>query len=254
MIQAKEIQFGMVGLGRFGQCWAKLLLPFSSLKAYDPAFTTSPIEGVTLASLEEVARAEIIFLLVPISSFRECCQKIATQVRPSTLIVDVCSVKMLPLQIMREIFSPLQPLMATHPLFGPDSIAQSGGMEGHQIVLCTEAKEALAEKMVQLFQQIGLQIISLSAQEHDEQMASTQALAHFIGRAPILLNQKQILSTPSFQLLQSVAHMVIQDREELFFDMHRYNPFARLAREQLLEQLSTLHHKLNGLCSKVNQF
>ena len=249
MIQNKKMHFGIVGLGRFGQCWAKLLLPFGSVIAHDASLASSPIENVTLGSLEEVARAEIVFLLVPISSFQECCQKIAKHVTPSTLLVDACSVKMLPLQIMRETFAKGQPLMATHPLLGPDSIRKSEGASGHKIVICTEIKNDLAQKMSEVFQKIGLEIIFLSAEEHDEQMARTQALAHFIGRTPMLSGQKQFFSTPSFQFLQNMASMVTQDKEELFFDMHRYNPFTRLVREELLKQLSMLHQQLDKISS-----
>jgi prephenate dehydrogenase len=249
MLEPKKTDFGILGLGRFGQCLAKLLLPFGSVMAHDVSLRSSPIDDVPLVSLEEVARAEILFLLVPISSFRDCCQQVAKHVTPATLLVEACSVKVVPLQIMQEIFSPAQPLMATHPLFGPDSILDAGGVRDHKIVICTETHHALAQKMKALFQQIGLAIIFLSAEEHDTAMAHTQALAHFLGRVPMLSAPQELLSTPSFELLKNMAHLVAQDKEELFFDMHRYNPFTRLVREQLLEQLGALHQKLNHFSS-----
>ena len=116
------MQFGIIGLGRFGQCWAKLLLPFGNVIAHDAFLKSSPVEGVRLAALEEAAAADIIFLTIPISSFQECCHKIAAYVSPSSLLVDVCSVKEFPLQIMGELFPQEQPIMGTHPLFGADSI------------------------------------------------------------------------------------------------------------------------------------
>lgn len=243
------MHFGILGLGRFGQCLAKLLLPFGRVIAHDLLLSSSPIEGVRFVSLEEVARAEVLFLLVPIASFRECCEQVAKHITPSTLIVDACSVKMFPLQIMRETFSSDQPLMAMHPLFGPDSIKASGGTNSHKIVLCTETQEASAQHMRAIFEQMGLEIMVLSAEEHDQAMAHTQALAHFLGRAPALSAQQNYFSTPSFELLKNMAHMVTQDQEELFFDMHRYNPFTQAVREQFLEQLTTLHQTLNQLSS-----
>lgn len=241
------MRFGILGLGRFGQCWAKLMIPFGTVVAYDPLWNSSPLDSVTLVSLEEVLLAEVVFFLVPISSFRECCQKAARHVAPSTLLVDACSVKMFPLQIMRETFSPEQPLMSLHPLFGPDSIRTIEDAKGRKIILCTKNKEKLAQKMKSILKSLGLETIFLSPQKHDAQMAQTQALAHFLGRIPMLRAKKEKITTPSFELLNNMVTSVTQDREELFLDMHRYNPFARGVREKFLAELLALYKSLDDI-------
>jgi prephenate dehydrogenase len=241
------MQFGIIGLGRFGQCWAKLLLPFGNVIAHDTLIKSSPVEGVRLVPLEEAAAADVIFLIIPISSFQECCHKIVAHVSPSSLLIDVCSVKVFPLQIMHELFPQEQPIMATHPLFGADSIEKSAGADGHKIVLCTSPQEVKAHRMIEIFQHIGLEIITLSAEDHDKQSASMQALAHFIGRTPMLAAPPGIVSTPSFQLLQNMVHRVREDSVELFGDMHRYNPYTHSVREKFLEELTTLHHTLTEI-------
>jgi prephenate dehydrogenase len=241
------MRFGILGLGRFGQCWAKLMIPFGSVVAYDPLWNSSPLESVTLVSFEEVLLAEVVFFLVPISSFRECCQKVALHVAPSTLLVDACSVKMFPLQIMRETFSPEQPLMSLHPLFGPDSIRTIEDAKGRKIILCTKNKEKSAQNMRSIFASLGLETVFLSPQEHDTHMAQTQALAHFLGRIPILAAKKEKITTPSFELLNNMVASVTQDQEDLFLDMHRYNPFARGVREKFLGELLALHQSLGNI-------
>ncbi|KAB2644243.1 MAG: prephenate dehydrogenase [Verrucomicrobia bacterium] len=238
------MRFGIIGFGRLGQCWSELLLPYGKVMAHDAILKTSLIKGVSLVPLEELRDTEVLLLAVPISSFQECCKHVAKIISPSTLLVDTCSVKVFPMQIMSELFPQKQPIMAIHPLFGPNSILKSEGTRGHKIVLCTSPQEERAHKMIEIFQHMGLEIISLTPEEHDMQSASMQALVHFIGRAPMLTTPPGILSTPSFELLQKMVRSVTADSEELFGDMHRYNPYTHSVREKFLKELSILHHTL----------
>ena len=294
-MEKERITFGVVGLGRFGQWWAETLLPFGTVIACDLSLTVPKISGITIGSLQEVARAEIVFLLVPISAFRTCCQEIKPHLAPSTLVIDACSVKMFPLQVMRETFAGDQPVMATHPLFGPDSVQKidffqnstsnancgvapvlasssinytlsrcapeapgtsspeasferslTKGLAHHKMVICTAQEGASTQKAMQLFQKMELEIIHASAEEHDQAMARSQALVHFLGRGLNGLSlQEQKLSTPHFHALLKMSHMVERDKQQLFLDMHRYNPFARAIREKLLQQLFLIHQSIN---------
>jgi len=94
-----------------------------------------PVEGITLASLTNVANSDILFLLVPISQLEKCCQEIKPHLASTTLVVDACTVKVYPVSVMKKYISARQPIIATHPLFGPDSAA-SNKLAGHKIVVC----------------------------------------------------------------------------------------------------------------------
>jgi prephenate dehydrogenase len=231
--------FGIIGLGRFGQLWANALLPFGAVYAYDNS--TSPLsiaENITLTTLQEVTQADIIFVLVPISAFEACCLDIQKTVKPSSIIVECCSVKTYSVQVMQSVFASRQALVATHPLFGPDSVKKSQGIVDHTMVMCPLVHQEAHQQLETLFQQMGLNILTTTPEAHDEQMARSQGLVHFIGRGLQSLNlAPQTLATPDFNALLSINSMVANDSWQLFLDMHRYNPYARDIRQQFMNQL-----------------
>lgn len=237
------MQLGIVGLGRLGQLWAKALSPFGEIIAYDskPSDTIMPL-GISLSSLARVAQAELLFLTVPIAAFATCCQMLKPYLSPDTLIVDCCSVKVYPVAVMKQVFASNQPIIATHPLFGPVSVAKSGSLAQHKIVVClVQASEQQQQQFLGLLTKLGLTILISTPEQHDQQMATSQSLVHYLGRSLALLPlQAQQLATPDYQALLHLSHMAISDSEQLFLDMHRYNPYTGGIREKLLAHLKHL--------------
>lgn len=240
------MKFGIVGYGRFGKLWSEALLPFGEVMVYDKK-ENSPIikNNVRIASLHEVAQANVIFIIVPISNFEESCLEIKTHLTQNTLIVDCCSVKIHPMHTMLKVFSKQQPIIGTHPLFGPDSVRKNGGIIGHKIVICDIRRRANSELEL-IFKKMGLKIIKTTPEEHDKQMANSQGLVHFIGRGLSHLSmQQQELSTPDFETLLNINNMVINDSWQLFLDMHRHNPYTKTLRQKFVKQLLKIDEEIN---------
>ena len=61
---------------------------------------------------------------------------IAPLLSPDALVIDVCSVKEYPVRLMKELLPERVSILATHPMFGPDSAAHA--LQGRKIVLCAE--------------------------------------------------------------------------------------------------------------------
>ncbi|CAM2939525.1 T-protein [Legionella steigerwaltii] len=230
------MKFGIVGFGRFGQLWAHALLSFGDVLVYDKKTSDSSIK---FTCLEEVAQADVVFVLVPISEFETSCMEIKRVLKPTSLVVDCCSVKIHPVKVMKRVFSPSQPLLATHPLFGPDSVKKSGGLMNHKIVICPlTPPQDEHEQLHSIFKKMGLIPLITTPDEHDEQMAHSQGLVHFLGRGLQALNlHQQELATPDFNALLNINGMVANDTWQLFFDMHHYNPYTREVRQKLISQL-----------------
>lgn len=234
------MKFGIVGYGRFGKLWAKALSAFGSVIVCEKAFNPQTTEdAIQIADIQQVAQADMVFLLVPISEFESCCQQIKPFLKPETVVVDCCSVKVHPVTVMEKTFSPMQAIIATHPLFGPDSVQRTGGFQDHKIVLCPVRCSAQQQTELQhIFEEMGLKVLLSSPDEHDKQMANSQALVHYIGRGLAALDlHQQELSTPDFQALLNINKMVVNDTWRLFLDMHQYNAYAKQIRKKFIHQL-----------------
>lgn len=235
--------FGVIGLGRFGKLLASKLQSLGTVKGYDVA-PGALCADINCVPLSEVIKCDILFLLVPISAFAACCLRIASLLSPETIVVDCCSVKVYPVDVMQKTLPHKQPYVPTHPLFGPDSVAKIGDFAGHKVVVCPVAPRE-TQLLTELLAHMGLQVQHTSPKIHDRQMATSQALVHFIGRGLASLDLKdQDLATPDFTALRNMQKMVNNDRLQLFKDMQRYNPYAKAVREKLLTQLIAWNDRL----------
>ena len=239
--------FGIIGFGRFGKLWASALAPYGHVLVYDKNEIENKSEfgGLDFVGLEEVVKVDMLFLLVPISEMKNCCLEIKSLLNSNTVVIDACSVKVYPSKIMQEVLSDKQPIIATHPLFGPDS-ATHHGLGGHKIVVCPIRSTKEQKKvLIGLFNDFGLEIIEATPDEHDLQMARSQALVHFIGRGLTELNlQEQAISTPDYASLLAVNSMVQNDTWQLFFDMQKFNPYTKDIRDKFVQGLKKIEDKI----------
>ncbi len=232
-----RITFGIIGRGRFGALWARCLGRLGRVVVCGRK--SSP------ALFKKAMAADILFLAVPISQMEKCCRRISPFLGPRTIVADVCSVKEYPAKIMRRILPGTQPIVATHPLFGPDSVARLG-LPGQKIVVSVLRASAKQKAFFEsIFKTLKLKIIHATPEEHDRQMARSQALVHFIGRGLQSLNlQPQEISTPDYQFLLRMNDMVTHDTRQLFLDMQRYNRFAKKIRQRFLNDLKRINSKI----------
>lgn len=247
--------FGIIGFGRFGKLWAECLKPFGDVKIYDKKLNAVLVPGKTaalsgtknlrFASLREVVKSDLLFLLIPISEMESVCKKIAPFLKPQTVIIDACSVKVEPVAAMKKWLPKGQPIIATHPLFGPDSVKRFG-LKNQKIVVCNvrAAKQRLSS-FEKILKKLKLNIIHAAPEQHDEQMARSQALVHFIGRGLTSLNlQEQAIATPDYNTLLRMNDMVQNDTWQLFYDMQNYNPCTKKIRREFIASLQKLNKKL----------
>lgn len=250
--------FGIIGYGRFGKLWAGELSKFGSVLVYDKYKKVNPEnKKIISATLRQVAGSDMLFLLVPISEFASCCLEVKKNLLPNTLVIDAASVKIYPAKIMHKVFAKDQALISTHPLFGPDSVRRNGGTTaGLKIAVCPlRASPKQVGGFLNLLRKLKLKIILTTPREHDRQMASSQGLVHYIGRAlaGIKLHPQKI-STPDFDSLMNMADMVIHDSWQLFYDMQQFNPFARKVRKAFIKNQERLEAKIDYKARKLKPF
>lgn len=217
---------GIIGFGRFGQLAAAHLRRDLAIVAHDAGDIADAAAalGVTVGSLEAAAACDVVMLAVPVQELQAVVERIAPLVRPGALVMDVASVKLLPAEWMRRALPETVSIVATHPLFGPQSA--KAGLAGQPLVICPVRGKEYA--MVARFgRRLGLQIRVTTPEEHDREMAYVQALTHLVGRA--LVNIKvpdELLKTNSYQHLLDLCGLIRDDSHQLFVAIQKLNPFA----------------------------
>ncbi len=234
---------GLIGYGRFGRLTVKNLSP-----DYDVVVFTRNADkrrdiadaGGRLVSIEEAGAQKIVILCVPISAMEKTLRQIAPLLRPDAVVVDVCSVKVYPTQWMQALLPPSVEILATHPMFGPDSAAKS--VSGHKIVLCPERiSPERYQKIKQWLEKKGLVLIETSAEEHDRKIAVSLALTHFIGRSLAEFGASPLdIDTEGYKRLLHILGVVNNDTWQLFEDIHYFNPFAREKRRDFLRAMAKI--------------
>ena len=99
------MKVGILGFGRLGKLLAKNLTQDATVSVFDTSLDLEEVKkfGATAASLEEVCKSKILILCVPISQITLVANQIKELVTPDTLVVDVCSVKVHPMEELTSI-------------------------------------------------------------------------------------------------------------------------------------------------------
>ncbi|MBM3247118.1 prephenate dehydrogenase/arogenate dehydrogenase family protein [Candidatus Pacearchaeota archaeon] len=243
-----ENQISIIGFGNFGKLVAKHLVSTGTRVLVNDSIDKTPEAqkiGAKFTSLEEACRSKIIILAVPMENLVSILETIKDKISQGTLVLDVCSLKIFSCRAMQEILPKNIEIIGTHPLFGPQSAPNS--IKGMKIALVNvRANPKTIEKTKNFCEKLGLKVILTTAQEHDRQMAFSQALTHFIGRVCNKTNITRIeLSTKTFDDLMNIVEIIKNDTPALFNNMQTMNPFAEEVRENFVRSASQINNELN---------
>ncbi len=238
----------IIGFGNFGQFAARHLKAHFDVVAFDEHDFGPQAEkaGVKAASLKEAAGCDVVLVCVPVQNLESLLRKIKLHLKNGAIVVDVCSVKQKPAELMENILPDDVELIGTHPLFGPQS--GKNGINGLQIVLCPvrAEKKTTQETKEFLEHRLGLQVIEMTPSEHDEWMARTQALAHFVGRAAKEMDLPQApFHLATYDALLALRDLVRDDSDALFETIQNENPAAATERRRLREKLDEIEKRLS---------
>ena len=230
---------GLIGFGAFGRLIARHLTPAFTVRAFDPAQPA----GAAMATLEEAASCPVVVLAMPVNQLEQAVRAIGPHLRPGALVLDVCSVKVVPAEIMRRDLPAHVDIVATHPLFGPQSAA--GGIAGLKIAVCP-IRGTRAPCVAAFLDSLGLDVIMTTPEEHDREAAMVQGLTHLIAK--VLVQMEPLpgrMTTRSFDLLMQGVNMVRDDAAAVFEAIERTNPFSREVRRRFFDLAAALDTELS---------
>ena len=236
---------GIIGFGRFGKVLANILQKGFSIIAYDP----NPIDafpGVEFTDLESILKEKVIFIAVPIRHFESVVREISPNLNDGTTIIDVCSVKKYPVEIMGTNLPDNVGIIATHPMFGPDSFRSNNRLK----MMMSDTKDIYDQFNFwrRFFSDQGIHIIEMSADQHDRMAAQTQGVTHFLGR---MLKEygirKTSIDTQGFCDLLDLVDQTCNDTWELYTDLQLYNPYTEDMIDKLKLATESLDNRLKEL-------
>ena len=244
---------GIIGFGAFGRLIAVYLRPYFPLIAYDPAVEAlgfDPASGVVQADLATAAACDIVILATPVDRLAAALAQICDHLKPGALVLDVCSVKVMPARLMRELLPDTVEAIGTHPLFGP----QSGrdGIAGLKMALCpirapTGSKPRVRRVAAFVRKALRLKVFLTTPEAHDREAAMVQGLTHLIAKVLVQMEPLPTrMTTASFDRLMQAVDMVRYDAAEVFLAIERLNPYSADVRHRFFTLSSQLQAALES--------
>ncbi|WP_294612350.1 prephenate dehydrogenase [uncultured Roseovarius sp.] len=214
----------IIGFGAFGQLLARLLRPHAGISVMDPskkARAAACAARMHVIERPEDVTADIVLLAVPLPALKRCLEDIAPHLRPGQIIADVCSIKEKPAQMMEHLLPPFVEIVATHPMFGPNSAGAD--LAGLQVVICPIRGNGWRRPTAFLRRVLRAETIITTPEDHDRQTALTQGLTHLLARGLSILGDHPRIGTKSSLLLAEALAMVEHDAPEVFDAVTRGN-------------------------------
>jgi len=177
--------------------------------------------GVDVATNVEAAKsADVILLSVPIDNLEDVVEQLSPYIRPGQVIIDITSIKVLPVEIMhKHIKAGLT--LGVHPVFGPG--AKDITNQNFVLTPTNEGERVLAQKIGRYLEAKGARATLMTPQEHDEMMAVILGLSHFIAlvSADTLLSfdklkQMEAIGGITYKVLVTLIKSVISEDPELY--------------------------------------
>ena len=254
------MNIGIVGLGLMGGSIAKAVKKYGIAKnVYGYARNAKTIKEIEelnlvdkLMSLEELKKSsDVIILAIPVDSIIEMIDDLK-DIDSNTTIMDLGStkefiVKNIPDEI-RKNFIAAHPMTGTEK-FGPKA-AIDGLYEGKVVVLCNleDNDEVHKERVIRIFQDIGMRIIYMNAKEHDIHACYMSHLPHAISYslANTVMNHEDpksiiALAAGGFKDMSRVA----KSSPDMWSDIFRQN------RENLLNSIDLFEKNMQEVRKMV---
>ncbi len=235
---------GLVGYGRFGAAFADLLQEAGvRVWALDP--NGVPEHRAVGSWAELTSRAKTLVLATPVPTFEGVLLQLQPHLSAEHLVIDVGSVKEAPQAVLQQVLGSTVPWVATHPLFGPASLARAE--RPIRVVVCPNPLHPTAHPRARaLYEHVGCEVIEDDAASHDRLMADTHALTFFVTKGILEagLYQDGRYAPPSFAAIERTLETVRADAGHLFLAIQHENPYAAATRKRLVEALSKVDQDL----------
>ncbi len=175
---------------------------------------------------DAAAYADVVVISVPIRATSDVIRTLGPKVKPTSLLMDVTSVKSEPLETM--LGATEASVVGTHPMFGPGVHT----FTGQRVVLCRGRGDDWYDWTRETFQSRGLVVTETTAQAHDRAMSVVQVLNHFqtqvmglaLARLGVPLADSLAFTSPAYLLEAYVIGRHFAQSPGLYGPIEMLNP------------------------------
>ncbi len=262
------MRVAIIGAGKMGVWFAKFFrdegysVVLASRNKKKLVRIGKELDFETASFKKAVTGADNILICVSIDAFEKVAKTISDQINKDQIILDICSIKEYPVNIMHKYFSK-NLILGMHPVFGPGSTS----IKNKTIVLTpTNSEETdFAESVKKCLEKKNVRIFIMSPKKHDKLMSVVLGIPHFLGlvACDTLLDQKSYSETKNvagttFRMLFTLAEVATLEEPELFNSLQSNLPeiieLESLFIEKASEWLELIKKKdLIAITAKMNQ-
>lgn len=198
----------------------------------------------------DVSRADIVMLAIPVGALCDVMGRLAPCLRPEQLVMDITSVKSLPMLIMQEFHT--GPVIGSHPLFGP----QPGEQDTHTVLVAgRRADEEHKRQAERLFHVLGSSVAWATSRGHDRGVAFAQSLNFAMSASffSTIARHRECMPflTPSFRRHMEAARKHLTTDRAMFCEFTARNPCFEEAVEDYRAILQEALRDLNSLSAEA---
>ncbi len=195
--------------------------------------------GVETADFPTAVKgADRVLICVSISSLEEVVKKIAASTHKGQPIMDICSIKEYPVEVMHRYLKDAL-VLGTHPVFGPGS--NGVAHKAYVLTPTNKQEEAYAEEFKRWLEKEEAHVFVMTPQKHDELMSIILGFPHFVGLAACetLLDQpaygeSKKLAGTTYRMLFTLAESVAMETPDLYANVQTRVPGLRKMEENFI--------------------
>ncbi|MGB9959262.1 MAG: prephenate dehydrogenase/arogenate dehydrogenase family protein [Candidatus Bathyarchaeales archaeon] len=251
------MKVAVIGAGKMGRWFAKFFLEQGlnvvvSDKDQDKlARIKEELKVETASSIDAVKSADRVLICVPIESFENVIAEIQAYIRPEQTVMDICSVKERPVEIMHR-YIRNGAVLGTHPMFGPG--VKTIKNQNFVLTPTNAEEEKLAEEFGNWLKEKGARVFFMSPREHDELMSIVLGLPYFLSLATCdtligygCFPEAQKVSGASYKFLLTLVEAIASEEAEfstsLQMSLPENNKVGELFLKKAAEWLELINKK-----------
>jgi prephenate dehydrogenase len=209
-----------------------------------------------------IPESDIVIVSVPINVTEETIAETAPKMKAGSLLMDLTSIKVKPVETMRKFAPSDVEILGTHPMFGPTI----QNIRGQTVILVPV--EGRSEKwlpvMRELFEESGAHVEITTAAEHDLLVSVVQGLTHFayisigttIDRLDFDVKKSRKFVSPVYDIMLDFVGRILGQNPYLYALIQMENPGVLEVHEAFIrecEELSGLvrAHDEEGFARKM---